>query len=116
MNPTFGDLVAFVLLNRSDKVFKGMSEETVAKLLYKKMQDKLLYYTTDEYNITGMIIATKHEEAKILFIDENLAMTMKNLKKFAARSKQDFPGYRLEWYKNNIHQFPDRDKIYAKLQ
>ena len=62
-----------------------------------------------------MIIATKYDKDKVIFIDQNLAMNMDNLKKFARRAKEEFKGYQLEWYKNNKHQMPNTDKVYAKI-
>lgn len=85
-------------------------------MLARGIEKGTLYYSLDEQqNINGMILATKHEDTKILFIDENLSMTKANLIKFAKRAKEEFKGYHLEWYKNGKHQLPNTDKVYAKL-
>jgi len=113
---TFGDLTKFVLEHKGNSTFRGYSKEHIMMMLAKGVEKGTLYYATDyNNNITGMILATKHEDTKILFIDENLAGTKANLMKFAARAQKEFVGYKLEWYKKGTHQLPNTNKVYAKL-
>jgi hypothetical protein len=116
MNPTIKNLVDFVLLNRSDKTFKGDTEWDIANKIVLAIKSGVLYYSTNSMgNIDGTVLATIHTDTKILFIDENLAMNKTNLRRFAKKAKEEFPDYRLEWYKNGIHQMPNINKFYAKL-
>jgi hypothetical protein len=116
MEPTFGDLIDFVLFNKSDKTFIGYSISGIVEKLHKAVNNGTFYYTVNSIGmINGMIIATKHEDTKILFIDENLAMNKINLIKFAKRAKEEFKGYKLEWYKHGIHKMPNTNKVYEKL-
>lgn len=115
MNPTLGDLVAFVLLNRSDKSFVGFTEPEITECLVKHIGDNTLYYTTEYNRITGMIIATVDSERRVLFIDENLAMNLTNLRQFAIWAREQFNGIHLMWRKHGVYKHHNTDKVYDKL-
>jgi hypothetical protein len=115
MDLTFGDLLDFVLANKTNKCFIDMSVSDIIHLLDRKIQENMVWWTTTNSKISGMIIATKDNERGILFIDENLAMNMANLQTFAKRAKQTFKGYKLMWRKHGIYKTPDTNKFYAKL-
>jgi hypothetical protein len=113
---TIKDLYEFVKANKSNKTFIGYTDEQILVKIYDTINHGVLYYCTDSSNqISGTVLATIHTDTKILFIDENLAMNKTNLRRFAKRAKEEFPNYRLEWYKNGVHQMPNINKFYAKL-
>ena len=113
---TLGDVLDFVLANKGNKTFLGMSKERIGYLLQKGMHDETLLVSVDNQgNINGMILAEIRPEQKVLFIIENLAMTKANLCMFARIGKIRFPGLKLEWLKNGKHKQHNTDKIYSKL-
>ena len=115
-NLTIGDLVEFILLNKSNKTFLGYTIPEIALKVKIAADAGTLYYSTNEHGIiNGMILATKHEDTKVLFVDENLAMCKDTLRKFAKRAKQEFADYKLEWQKHGIHKSHNTEKVYAKL-
>src|ERR1017187_7625724 len=109
ITPTVGQLIDFVMLNRTNKCFTGYSKAQVAGMIILGIDNKVLYYATNhDGNITGMILA-KEEENKTLWIEENLAMTLSNLKAFCIKAKEQFPGYSFEGFKCR------RNRKYNKL-
>ena len=115
-NPKFGDLVAFVLLNKGDTFTEYEGEYQIALKMKDSLDKGLLYYSYDGLGrIDGMIMAEKREESKVIFVIENLALSLKNLKAFARRAKKDFEGYELRWYKNGILKTHNTEHIYKKL-
>lgn len=116
MNPTFKDLLDFVIENKKDKTFLNMTTMRIIGLLQEGInQGTLLYHTDLTGKIDGMILAEKRLPEKILFVTENLAMNIKNLKQFAAIARDRFPAYHLQWLKHGIHKQHPTERIYAKL-
>lgn len=112
----FSDLVDFVLLNKGDTFKEYNTEEQIAWMLKAAIDKGLLYYSINEMGyIDGLIVAEKREEEEVLFVIENLSMTLKNLKKFAARAKEEFKGYKLEWFKHGIHKKHNTEHVWKKL-
>ena len=114
--PTFKDLIDFIVTHKTNKTFLGMSKGEIEHQVLQGLNNETMYYTTDiEGNITGMILAEKREESGILFVTENLAMNISNLRIFAKMAKQRLGNYKLEWLKRGIHKSHSTDKIYKKL-
>lgn len=113
---TVGQLLDFVMENRKGKVFKGYTRGQVAAALTEGIEDGTLFYcaTLDE-KITGMILAFKIHEPKVLFVTENLAMKMSNLKEFARKAKIKFPGWSIEAMRHDKHRKYNTDRLYKKL-
>jgi len=113
---TFGDLIEFILKNKSDKTFIGQSLQNIIDNVGTALDNETLFYAVDESgNITGMILAEIREEAGVLFVTENLAMSINTLKGVAKKARIMFPQYKLEWLKRGIHKKHDTNKIYSKL-
>jgi len=111
--PTIGNLIDFVMLNRTNKCFIGYSKEQVAGMILQGLTDNLLYYaTTSSGAISGMILAKK-EDNETLWIEENLAMTLSNLKAFAVKAKKEFPNYSFEGFK--CRKSRKYNKLFNKL-
>jgi len=111
--PTVGQLIDFVMLNRKDKCFHDYSKEEVAGMIIQALSNNLLYYATDSLgNISGMILA-KQEDEKTLWIEENLAITLSNLKAFAIKAKEQFPNYSFEGFK--CRKSRKYNKLFNKL-
>lgn len=114
--PTFKNLLDFVLANKSNKTFLGMTKMHIIHLLQAGIQEGTLLYNQDSTGkIDGMILAEKRDKDKILFITENLSMNMHNLQTFASVAKQRWPEYRLEWLKHGKHKQHPTERIYNKL-
>ena len=97
--PKFKDLIDFILANRTDKVFKGYDECQIAGMLLEALEDNCLYYATDNNRITGMILAKLSGPSKTVWVEENLAMNMSNLRAFAKKAREQFVGYDFQGFK-----------------
>jgi len=115
--PTFGDLINFILENRKDKVFVGDSIDTVITKCQKGIKEGTLLFSVGTDNaINGMILAEENwPEQGVLFVIENLSMSLENLRKFAKIAKKRKPNHRLEWFKHHIHKTHSTEKLYEKL-
>jgi len=112
---TIRDLVDFVLLNRSDKVFRDMTEDSIAMQLALAIEEGTCLYHEVEGKIAGLIIAELRREEGVLFVTENLAMNMNNLMLFASIAKRKWPDYKLKWMKNGHYKNHNTDRVYKKL-
>ncbi len=108
--PTVGDLYQFILKNKKNKVFSEYDNRQIVTLIMNGLMDKTLYYAQDkEGNITGMILAEVQKSRKTVFVMENLAMNLTNLRAFAMKAREQFRGYYFQGYKR------DRYIDYTKL-
>lgn len=113
---TVRDLVDFVLLNRGTTTFMNMDEPRIAELLRNGIEAGSLFYSVNPDNqLTGMILAEIDEERQVLFVTENLSMTLSNLKAFARRAKQQWPNLKLEAIRHGSHRHFNTSKLYSKL-
>lgn len=112
---TVGQLLDFVLENRTNKVFKGFSDAQVAASIAEGLQDGTLFYAEKEGKLIGMILAIKIHKPKVLFVTENLAMSLDTLKQFAIMAQARFPGWKLEAMRHGKHRKFDTTKLYKKL-
>ncbi len=115
--PTFKDLYDFVMVNKTNKSFIGYSEERIIAMLKEGIDDKTLYYAlSPEGKMVGMLLAIKDDKQKILFISENLSMSLHTLKLFAEKGRKMFPGYRLEAMKHSKHRKFNIDKLCERIK
>ena len=113
---TFKDLLDFILKNKNGKVFLGFSDAQIVYAIKEGIDNgTLLYSVSSSGNLDGMILAKENKVNKILFITENLAISMNNLKQFAKIATERWPGYKLEFFKHSNHKIQDLDKLYKKL-
>ena len=116
MQPTFKDLFDFVLANKGTRTFMGYSEERIFSMLKEGIDAQTLLYAQDSLGkIIGMILAIKDDKQKILFVTENLAMSLSTLKQFASIAKERFPDYKLEAIRHKGHRKFNTSKLYSKL-
>jgi len=113
---TVGDLVDFILLNRGTTTFIGIDEPRIASMVREGIEGETLFYCVDSDNkISGMILAIKDDTQKILFVTENLSMTIHNLKAFAKRARTQWPDFKLEAIRHGSHRKFNTNKLYTKL-
>jgi len=113
---TIRDLVDFVLLNRGTTTFMGLEEPRIASMIRDGIHDGTMFYSVNSDNqLTGMILAVKDDEQKIVFVTENLAMNLTNLKAFARRAREQWPEYKLEAIRHGSHRKFNTNKLYTKL-
>ena len=113
---TFKDLFDFVLKHKGTKTFMGFSDEVIAGMLKRGLDEETLLYALDNDNhICGMILAVKDDEKKVLFITENLAMSISTLKLFAKIAKERLPDYTLQAVRHCKHRIFNTEKFYNKL-
>jgi hypothetical protein len=94
-------LIDFILANRGNKVFKNYNEAQIAFMVKEALDENCLYYAINSDNtIGGMILAKVSIASKTVWIEENLAMTLNNLKQFAKKAVTQFPGYTFEGFKH----------------
>ncbi len=113
---TAGDLLDFVLEHRENKVFKGYTKEEVAAAIAEGIQDGTLFYATKDDKIIGMALAIKLDSPKVLFVIENLAMSITILGRFAKMASEKFPGWKIEAMRHDKHRKFDTQKLYRKLK
>ena len=112
--PTGKEIVDFILANRKDKTFKCSVEQIVYKILKAIQNNCICYNITPEGKVNGVLIATRDDTNKILYITDNLAMTLSNLKIFARMAKHYYPDYKLAYHKHDTQRI-ETDKVYNKL-
>ena len=113
---TVQDIVNFILENKKDKVFINQTLDEIVLQVYKGVEDETIFYSTDEDGkVNGMVLAELRPDEGVLFITENLAMSLKTLKNMATTFGPRFKGYRLEWLKHGIYKQHNTDKVYKKL-
>lgn len=113
---TFGELYKWVLANKGIKTFMGYSNERIWWMLKEGIDEgTLLYNLNVNGSISGMILATKDVEKKILFVTENLAMSISTLRQFAKIAKERLPDYTLRAIRHCKERHWDTDKFYNKL-
>jgi len=109
------DMVDFIVANRKDKIFIGYTEEEIAIEVESGIAHNTMCYATDDGKITGVIFVNRDDENKVLFVRDNLAMTIKNLKLFATIAKNFYPGYTLQAMRHNCRRIFNTQKLYQKL-
>lgn len=93
---TLGELVNFVLANRRGKAFAGYPEELIASSILDAANERTLYYSkSDDGAVNGIVVATKVEESKLMFIHDILTTESGVLGRFVAKFRKEFPSYRL---------------------
>ena len=92
-----------------------MSEVEIASLLQYGLDNNTTLYTSAGDNVTGVIVAIPDEENSMLWVEENLAMTLANLKQFAKEALNRFPCYDLQWRKHGICKVHNTNNLYKKL-
>jgi len=117
--PTFKDLVNFVLEHK-DKykdVFSCMSiEQVIGELRYRLDSGTLLYSTSTDGKINGMIGIEPDKSRKVLMVGSNLALTLETLKSFALEAKKRWPDYPyFEGTKKGCRKIFSIDKLIKKL-
>jgi hypothetical protein len=113
---TLGELYEFVIANKGTRTFMGLSDDEIKEMLIKGCQDGTMLFALNFNNkVSGMILAIKDSEKKILFVIENLAMTLSNLRAFAKIAKERYKGYKLEAIRHGSHRKFNTDKLYNKL-
>jgi len=113
---TAGQLLDFVLENKGDKVFRNLSKEEIAGLLVEGLRDETIYFSeTSDGKITGMILAYRIPERKVMFVRENLAMNLRNLTLFAKKLAITYPGWSIEALRHGALRQFNTSKLYKKL-
>jgi len=116
MEPTFKNLLDFIQVNKTDKVFKGYSEEEIVQMLKDGIEKQSLYFEQGfDGRIVGCILAEVDHTRKLVFVTENLSMSLVTLKRFAAKLKLQHPGYDIAGKRHGTDRYFDTKKLYTKL-
>jgi hypothetical protein len=113
--PTFKELLDFIVSHKGNRTFLYYDIAQIAFMVKEALDENSLYFALDSNNkITGMILAKVSSASKTIWVEENLAMTMNNLKQFVRKAKTQFPGYNIEGFKHsrckNFNKFIERIK------
>lgn len=113
--PTFKELLDFIVAHKGNKTFLYYDIAQIAFMVKEALDENSLYFVLDSNNkINGMILAKVSTASKTVWVEENLAMTMNNLKQFVRKAKTQFPGYDIEGFKHsrckNFNKFIERIK------
>ena len=110
MSTSVGHILDFIEANKGAKTFKEYNRGQIALMIIEAIEDKCLYIATDlTDNISGMILAKLSVPSKTLWIEENLSMSLVNLRLFAIKAKEQFPDYTFTGFKCG------KDRNYNKL-
>ena len=116
MQPTFRDLLDFILVNKKDKVFKGHSESVIIAMLKEGLDKQSLYYEQGlDGRIIGCILADIDHDKKLVWVSENLAMNIVTLKRFAAKLREQYPTYKIAGKRHGVDRYFNTEKLYTKL-
>lgn len=115
MTQTFEDLFNFVLENKGNKCFRNIQPLNIASILKRGLDENSLWFKEENDKIVGMVVADIDHIRMHIFVKHNLAMSLKNLKEFAAKVKKEYPNYYMHWNKNDRHKTWDNSKFYKKL-
>lgn len=112
-SPTFKNLLDFVLTHKGNTTFIGYSDYQIAGMLCEGIDNQLLYYaTSSDGSVVGMILAKLTEVSRVVWVEENLSISLSNLKMFALKAKQQFPDYNFQGFKRgstrNFNRLFDR--------
>lgn len=93
----------------------GYDNEFIFRMLADHVQTCELFYSTDcNGHIDGVILFERRPD-NLLFVTENLSMTMATLRKFAIMARERYPEHRLEWLKYGKHKHFNTNRFYQKL-
>ena len=96
MNHTLEDLVSFALLNRGSKVFKGWSETQIGNALFKAIgRNELVFSTSPEGRVNGLVLASSKPEEKTLHIIALLTTSKGVIPRMLLKYREWFPGFTL---------------------
>lgn len=94
---TLGDLVLYVLNNRRGNAFKDYSEHDIASNILQAVNNNgiLHYAVNDNGTICGIVVASRDEEAKKIFVDDILTTEDWVFKKFIEILRDNYSKYRI---------------------
>lgn len=96
MNVTLGQLVEFVLKNRRGKAFFNYTEPHIAYDIYHASQEgTMLYAVNDDGKLCGIVVASKVEEMRMMYVKDILTTEPWAIKRFVKMFKEGWPEYRL---------------------
>jgi hypothetical protein len=115
MPPTVKDLYNFVQTNKGN-TFVGYSDAEIVELLFNHVKSHSLFYEqSEEGDIVGLIVADIDHNNKLIYVQENLSMSLSRLGRFAKKAVEAWPNYKIEYTKHGIYKAPDTDKLLKKL-
>lgn len=112
---TAGKILDFILANRGTKTFKDWTVSEIAAGIATGIEENTLLWLEKDNQVTGVILAEKFPAERVLFVTENLAMSLDNLKQFAAKAQQMYPGWNLEAMRHNQHRKFKTKRLYQLL-
>ena len=114
---TIKDIYDFALANKGTKTFMGIRDERILMMIKEAVDAGTLFYHLDsEGRLAGFIIGVKDDVNKVMFVSENLAMSLATLRLFAAKCRALFPNYSIEAFRHGCHRKFNTQKLYNKLQ
>jgi hypothetical protein len=109
------DVIDFIVEHKGKTTFIALTLPQIAWMVSEAIKNKSIWIMVNKDSISGLIIANINHEEKKIFVTENLAITIKNLKEFARRARLEFPGYTIEAVRHNCRRKFNTQKLYSKL-
>jgi hypothetical protein len=113
---TFGHIIDFILQNRGSEAYKGMSKDQIEKDIWVAWHDNcFLYETDDKENIIGWIQYEINHSEKVLFVYQNIALSLCRLKHFLDEFFKRYPTYELRAMRHGKYVTYNATKLLTKL-
>jgi len=110
---TIYQLVDYVMLNRTGKVFDGYSPINIADTFVEAAQDNLLLYAADGDTITGVCHAKRF--GRIIHVCNILTTKKGVLRQFIKRFTELHPGFELRAERNGRLKNYNTQRLISKI-
>lgn len=113
---TFGHIIDFILKNRRNGAYVGVSKQQIEKDVWRAWHDNCFLYETDEYgNISGWLQYEVNNDTKQLFVYQNIAVSLNRLHRFLIEFFKRYPSYQLIAMRHGHEVVYDKNKLLTKL-
>jgi len=114
---TYGDVLEFVLKYKGKNAFSNMSKKSIETDIVRAMQTgQFLYETDDRCKLVGYLQYDINHKNKILFVYQNVALSLDRLFRFFQEFLNNYPDYTLQAMRHGRLVTYDNNKLLTKLQ
>ena len=114
---TYGDVIEFVIKNKGKNAFSNMSNKEIEADIVRAMQTgQFLYETNDRCKLVGYLQYDIDHKHKILFVYQNVALSLDRLFRFFQEFLINYPNYTLQAMRHGRLVTYDNNKLLTKLQ
>lgn len=102
---TLGELIEWILKNRTSKVFVNYTKEAILREIIHSINHNTLTYVTDASDLIGVTTGVVDKSSKVCHVTNCIAKTTKALKDMLAWFQNNYPNYTLQAERNNGRKF-----------